>query len=97
MTQVTISTDTAEEMKAILALVRSNKLKFTAVAIKEDKVSSKKAKNVIEEDWTQAGRPMTDAEMDQYLDSLLNQKGGITTDQLTKRQEEWRKKKSFGK
>jgi len=95
MTHVTISTETAEEMKAILALVRKNKLKFKAVAIKE--VSPPNKMPARKENWALPGRPMTDGEMKEHAEMLSKQRGGITTEQLARKQEKWRKERLAGK
>ncbi|MEI6576583.1 MAG: hypothetical protein WCO63_10430 [Bacteroidota bacterium] len=94
MTQVTLSTDTAEEMQAILALIRRNKLKFKVVAIKEESTPTKKS--VRKENWALPGTPMTDGEMKEQAELLSKQKGGITTEQLARKQEKWRKERLAG-
>jgi hypothetical protein len=44
-------------------------------------------------DWVHPGRPATDEEMEQLVQEMLSEKGGISTKELRKKALTWRKKK----
>ena len=94
MTQALITTKTADEMKKILKLVRQNKLRFSVVSIKSNPTDIPEDNDPISDnDWILPGRPANSAERTKHAEKISKQKGGISTEELTKEIESWRKSK----
>ena len=54
---------------------------------------TKAVKPLTAADWVRPGRPATDEEMEQLLQEILSEKGGISTEELRKKVLTWGKKK----
>ena len=55
--------------------------------------AAKKIKPLTDADWVRPGRPATDEEMEQLVQEMLSEKGGISTKELRKKALTWSKKK----
>ncbi len=89
MTEVIIKTETAEEMRKVLAMTRKSKVNFEAVAIKKKTPAISKSKKLTSEDWSYANRPATPAERQEHAELISKQRGGITFDELDKTMIPW--------
>ncbi|MCX6272725.1 MAG: hypothetical protein NTU44_16210 [Bacteroidetes bacterium] len=89
MTQVIITTRTAEEMRRILALVRESEVPFEAVAIKKKTAAIGKTDKLKDEDWALPGRPATSVERREHAERISKQRGGTSTENLLKEMEAW--------
>jgi hypothetical protein len=92
MTQALITTKTADEMKKILKLVRQNKLRFSVVSITSNPTDTFEDNDPInEDDWILPGRPANSDERTKHAEKISKQRGGISTEALTKEILSWRK------
>jgi hypothetical protein len=82
--------------------MRSSKPKKTSVAAeptvaylttKGKKAAAKKLKPLTDADWVRPGRPATDEEMEQLVQEMMRDEGGMSTEELRKEVLTWRKKK----
>lgn len=91
MTQALIITETADEMKKILELCRKNKLKFSLASIKSNPIETHEDNDPIkDDDWILPGRPANSSERKKHAEKISKQRGGISTEELTKEIASWR-------
>jgi hypothetical protein len=81
MSEILVTIDNPQHQKHFISLL--NELKYIS-SFKKIKSNGNKPKPLTDEDWVRPGRPATDEEITMLIESMENDKSGVTTEEVRK-------------